>query len=146
MKLLMKERNEIWQHKLFMVLYFEDFVDWENFLDVAEDQRQKGKESCVLKVIDEDDATPIHVCVFKQCFFFVFFMTYKKLWVLLLAICSSVMCDGVPVRWGSHQMIPAEPRAPLLLIAPPGHGLNVENWCWLFKGLQYFGWMQRTSF
>lgn len=65
----MKERNEIWQHKLFMVLYFEDFVDWENFLDVAEDQRQKGKESCVLKVIDEDDAPPC-MCVFKQCFFF----------------------------------------------------------------------------
>lgn len=55
------------------------------------------------------------------------------------------MCDGVPVRWESHQMIPAEPWAPLLLIAPPGHGLNVENCCWLFKGLQSFGWTQPTE-
>lgn len=43
----MKERNKMWQHKFFMFFfffYFEHFVDWEHFLDVAEDQRQKGKK------------------------------------------------------------------------------------------------------
>lgn len=83
---------------------------------------------------------PPYMCLYEQCFFLGLRRNYKFL-CLLFAPQWCVM----GLRWGSHQMIPAEPWAPLLLIAPSGDGLNVENWCWLFKGLQFFGWMQRTE-
>lgn len=52
----MKQSNMNWQHKFFHGFYFEHFVDWEHFLDVAEDQMRE--KNCAQKVIDEDGATP----------------------------------------------------------------------------------------
>lgn len=81
---------------------------------------------------------PPYMCVFKQCFFYELEETMSS------SACYLPLSD---VWRGSCAVgkSPAEPWAPLLLIAPPGHGLNVENCCWLFKGLQSFGWTQRTE-